>query len=122
MPVLAPAARHVYLQRNLELRKYGYSVGCPGCDAARAGSAQRGYVEACRKRIEEAMIADEGSASRVKQSAVKRGAPEPTSSVKRVAFGDTASACGPARGADATASASGPATSAAIDVGEKVDE
>ena len=52
-----------------------------------------------------------------KQSAVKRGAPEPTSSAKRVAWGDTASASGPAHGADVTASASGPA----IDADEKVD-
>ena len=118
MPVLAPASRHVYMRRNFDLRKYGYSVGCPGCDAARAGSAQRGHGEACRNRIEESMLTDEASASRVEQSAVKRGAPEPTPSAKRVAWGDMASASGPAHGAEVTASASGPAT----DADEKVDE
>ena len=58
------------------------------------------------------MIADEASASRVEQSAVKRGAPEPTTSAKHVAWEDTASASGPAHGADVTASASGPAIDA----------
>ena len=62
------------------------------------------------------MLADEASAPRVQQYAVKRGAPEPTISVKRVAWGDTASASGPAHGADVTASGSGPAHGADVTV------
>ena len=58
VPVLPPTARQVYLRRNVELRKFGYTVGCSGCDAARAGSAQRGHTDVCRQRSEAVTIAD----------------------------------------------------------------
>ena len=31
-----PKARRVYIRKNIELLKYGYTANCPGCNAARA--------------------------------------------------------------------------------------
>eukprot|EP00971_Amphidinium_carterae_P325488 6455761-Amphidinium_carterae.1 len=46
-----------YLRRDKELRDYGYTKNCPGCEAARLGLPARGHSEVCRKRIEEEMRA-----------------------------------------------------------------
>ena len=47
-----PAARRRVITQ-LELEKYGFTLGCPGCLAKQRGEvAKRGHSEACRKRIE----------------------------------------------------------------------
>ena len=54
-----PVARNLYItQKNLE--KFGYTAGCPACDAARAGRKKAGirHSETCRGRIEDAMSKD----------------------------------------------------------------
>ena len=66
--------RRVYIRKGVELLKYGYSVGCPGCDAARSNTAAKPHSEPCRLRLEQAMAADEAGAARVAQAATRRAA------------------------------------------------
>ena len=48
-------SRQVKIRRDVELRLYGYSEGCGGCEAAKAGTIPRNHSMACRSRIEEAI-------------------------------------------------------------------
>ena len=59
------APRRVYIRRNVELRKYGFTQGCRGCMAAETGNAPENHSEACRRRIESAMEADDVERARV---------------------------------------------------------
>ena len=49
--------RNVYLRRDIELKNYGFTTNCKGCDAARAKAAPRQHSGECRTRIEERMRA-----------------------------------------------------------------
>ena len=76
-PPIVPVAvglRRVYIRRGVELLKYGYTVGCLGCDAARSDTVAKPHSDACRKRVEQAMAADEAGAARVAQAAERRAA------------------------------------------------
>jgi hypothetical protein len=54
------APRRVYLRRGVELRKYGFTVGCVGCVLAQAGTTPaQSHSEQCRNRIGEAMKRDQ---------------------------------------------------------------
>ena len=53
------APRQYYIRRKVELVLYGYTEGCPGCDAAKGDSAPKGHSDACRSRIEAAILASE---------------------------------------------------------------
>ena len=48
------------------LQKYGYSDHCVECDAALFGK-KRGHTTMCRKRLEEAMKADEVDQERIRR-------------------------------------------------------
>ena len=64
-PAAAPEPRRVYIRR-VELMKHGFTPGCPGCEAAQAGTPPRGHTEPCRVRIETAMRGDkDGGEARV---------------------------------------------------------
>ena len=52
------APSRMSIRRNKELRLYGYTPGCPGCDAAIRGTAIAiNHSQACRERIEAAVAA-----------------------------------------------------------------
>jgi hypothetical protein len=53
--------RRVYIRRKVELRKYGFTKGCLGCDwAARTSSTlAKGHSDECRIRIVELLRVDE---------------------------------------------------------------
>ena len=53
-----PEARNVYIRKTVELAKYGYTDGCPGCKAARANQPPKAHSAACRARIEHWMVND----------------------------------------------------------------
>ena len=57
--------RLVFSRRNVELRKYVFTQGCRGCMAAETGNAPENHSEACRRRIESAMEADDVERARV---------------------------------------------------------
>ena len=59
------APRRVYIRRNVELRKFGFTQGCRGCVAAETGHTPENHSEACRRRIESAMEADDVERARV---------------------------------------------------------
>ena len=51
---------------QIELEKYGFTEGCPGCIAKQRGEvAKKGHSEACRKRIENLMRQDEGDRKKI---------------------------------------------------------
>ncbi len=45
----------VYIRKAVELRKYGYTQGCPGCEAARYGLPPQTHSAECWQRIEQEM-------------------------------------------------------------------
>ena len=49
--------RHVrdFKITNAHMEEFGYTPGCPGCDAKRHGTARRGHNAHCRVRIEDAI-------------------------------------------------------------------
>ena len=56
--ITEPMARRRVITQ-MELEKYGFTAGCPGCIAKQRGEvAKRGHSEACRKRIEDMMRQD----------------------------------------------------------------
>ena len=115
-PAAAAAPRRVYIRKGVELLKYGYSVGCPGCDAARSSTAARPHSEPCRLRLEQAMAADELGAARVAQAVARRGAPDGAAGdeappPKRRALEDAAM---PQAAAGAAASSSAAAATSAL--------
>ena len=64
--------RRAKICRAVELHKYGFTDGCPGCDAAAKGAKAVGHSETCRRRIEPEMAADDIAAARLLR-ARKRG-------------------------------------------------
>ena len=59
-------ARRFYIQREVELAKYGFSDDCEGCRVAQLGAEAKPHIEGCRDRIRQAMMNDEsGPATRV---------------------------------------------------------
>ena len=70
-PAAAPEPRRVYIR--VELMKHGFTPGCPGCEAAQAGTPPRGHTEPCRVRIETAMRGDkDGGEARVARAEIAR--------------------------------------------------
>ena len=70
--VAEPApARRVYLRKDVELRRHGYTDHCPGCTAAAVNGPPTTHSEACRARIEHAMAQDteRGGSGRVAAAA-----------------------------------------------------
>ena len=52
-----------------DLKKYGYTVGCQGCESVELGHEQRrNHSEVCRRRIEEAMEASEADRDRLQRT------------------------------------------------------
>ena len=48
--------RRVYIRRGIELQRFGYTDGCLGCVAAAGALEPAGHSNACRKRVEAAML------------------------------------------------------------------
>ena len=60
------------MRKNIELKRHGYTGGCPGCDAARLNTAAKPHTAACRARVEEAMTGDEVGRARLAETLLKR--------------------------------------------------
>ena len=65
-------AMRTYLRKNIELRRHGYTGGCPGCDVARLNTADKPHSAACRARVEEAMTGDEIGRARLAEDLVEK--------------------------------------------------
>ena len=65
--------RRAKICRAVELHKYGFTDGCPGCDAAAKGAKAVGHSEACRQRIETEMVEDEVAAARLLRARKRKG-------------------------------------------------
>ena len=57
-----------------DLINYGYTPSCPGCFSAANDLRYRSHTAACRKRLEEAMLADELGSNRVKDARAREDA------------------------------------------------
>ena len=51
-----------------DLEKYGFTLGCPGCDAVIYKTDRRGHLDRCRSRLEKAMREDPLNAHRVEST------------------------------------------------------
>ena len=51
-----PRSRRVYIKRDVEIRKYGVTIGCPECMAITAGTTAQGHSDECWARIEQKML------------------------------------------------------------------
>ena len=56
------------IRTDIELQKYGYTTGCPGCIAAEAGSKPVSHNAECRWRIEQRMAEDSESKERLEKA------------------------------------------------------
>ena len=68
------ASRRLYITKR-DLDKYGYTAGCPACDATRTGKRSIGFhhIPLCRERMERLLHSEEGNL-RVAQHAAKADA------------------------------------------------
>ena len=65
--------RNVYI-RKTDLEKFGYTAGCPACEVHRAGlpMSGQGHTSECRKRLEDVMVTDASTATRIKATRVRQ--------------------------------------------------
>ena len=56
--------RRFRIRRNVELQQYGFTDGCPGCEAAEQRTKAVGHTEVCRKRVEASMPTQETSVAK----------------------------------------------------------
>ena len=61
------------IRRAVELRQYGFTAACPGCEAAGQGAKELGHSEACRRRIEAEMLEDEVATLAVVRAQMRKG-------------------------------------------------
>ncbi len=72
--------RRIYIRREVELKKYGFTDGCRGCEAAALNLIPVAHSHECRTRIESAMAADDVAKERLEANRAAResaGAPAP---------------------------------------------
>ena len=75
LPRVYPSARgpsRVYIRASVELKKYGFTTGCLGCDAVQLGTAQRPHNEECRARIIKRMAEDPELLHRVLEAELRK--------------------------------------------------
>ena len=53
-----PRSRRVYIRHDVEIRKYGVTIGCPECMAITAGTTAQRHSDECQARIEQKMRED----------------------------------------------------------------
>ena len=76
---VGPRSRRIYIRRDVEIRKYGVTIGCPLCMAITAGTTAQGHSDECRARTEQKMLEDvtgEGAMRLEEASRRKRGRPD----------------------------------------------
>ena len=81
------APRRTYLRKNVELKRHGYTGGCPGCGAARLNTAATSHTAACRARVEEAMTGDEAGRARLAETLLRRDTRREPEDPETVALG-----------------------------------
>lgn len=59
--------RGIYVRRDVELRDFGYTEGCDGCERAKAGLSHRQHSSACKQRIMHELNKTEEGRKRVQQ-------------------------------------------------------
>ena len=64
--------RRVYIRKEVELQRYGYTPTCKGCEAAKTDKGSQSHTDECRGRIERAMAADPKLSGRVMAAEVRR--------------------------------------------------
>ena len=68
-----PRSRRVYIRRDVQIHKYGVTIGCPGCMAITAETTAQGHSDECRARIEQQMLEDvTGEGAMRLEEAIKR--------------------------------------------------
>ena len=62
------------IRRDVELQMYGYTSGCPGCDAAQNDKPAAKHSPACRERITAAMSDDPDGYGRLLNAEIRKAA------------------------------------------------
>ena len=85
--------RRFQIRRCVELVRYGYTQGCPGCSAAEKGVAAVNHSEECRERIKAKLLEDEASVSVLRKTCEerRRGGRQPVVDSSNAARGNPAS-------------------------------
>ena len=78
MPVRPQAERRVYIRKDVEIRRYGLTDGCPGCIAIATKSPPQPHNTACRTGIEGEMAKDPDFKQRLQEARKRRANTEPT--------------------------------------------
>jgi len=98
--------RRLYIRREVELARYGFTDGCAGCVAAAAQGPPAPHSEACRARIIDEMKKDEthgDAAGRVQEAEQRVAAPAPSAGMDVDPAASAAAAAAPAASAAAPA-------------------
>ena len=61
-------ARSFQIRKDVELKKFGYTVGCKGCEHAEKGLDQRPHTPECRARIQSKMMEDDVLKNKVERA------------------------------------------------------
>ena len=78
--------KRAHIRRAVELRQYGFTEGCPGCEAASKGARELGHSEGSRRRIEANMLEDDISAMAVLRVKMRKGQIDGTVCTTRQAY------------------------------------
>ena len=81
LPARPQAERRVYIRKDVEIRRYGLTDGCPGCIAIATKSPPQPHNTACRTRIEGEMAKDPDFKQRLQEARKRRANAEPTAAV-----------------------------------------
>ena len=81
--------KRTFIRRAVELRQFGFTEGCPGCEAAAKGARELGHSETCRRRIEAKMLDDEISALLMERAKIRWGQADGAGSTARQAVRTT---------------------------------
>jgi len=63
--------KQIYIRKDVELKKFGFTPNCSGCSAVQTGKAPQSHSEACRARIQKAMEDDDSMRVRLVERALK---------------------------------------------------
>ncbi len=102
-----PTARRLYIRKDVEIAKYGYTPGCHGCRNLREDRPHVGHSEACRQRIEKAVMeGDAAGRQRLTESLLRRAPADRPAAAAEPAAATEASSAPPAPSGSQGASAS----------------
>ena len=95
---MGPRARRVYIKRDVEIRKFGVTIGCSVCMAITVGTTAQEHSDECQARIEQKMLEDvTGEGAMRLEGAIRRKRERPDDGSGRADVGMEVAARNPIR-------------------------